>query len=171
MAPSILHESLGSLESRGRDSHGTLPAGPHPAKEDSSAAYTRITSLNLAAVPPDTVCKFQLSLTATALGPVDMPLFVVRSARPGPTVGITCAVHGNEVNGIAVVQQLFRDMGAGGGRASGHGASHLPASEPPLHVDCGTVVGIPVVNVPGFLASIRCFDEDSKQDLNRLMPG
>ncbi|KAL1889486.1 hypothetical protein Sste5346_008864 [Sporothrix stenoceras] len=53
---------------------------------------------------------------------------------------------------------------------NGHGPLHAPASEP-LHIERGTVIGIPVVNVPGFLASIRCFDEDSKQDLNRLMPG
>lgn len=163
MAPSILNESPenGISETPALKSSAATQNGHQ-------ADAARVTSLDISAIPTDTICRFQLGLTSTALGSVDIPIFAFRSKNPGPTVGITCAVHGNEVNGIPVVQQLFRDMTAEA--SSGYGASHSTASES-FRVERGTVIGIPVVNVPGFLASIRCFDEDSKQDLNRLMPG
>ncbi|CAK7208950.1 hypothetical protein SCUCBS95973_000286 [Sporothrix curviconia] len=173
MAPSVLNESHenGDPCSAGVE---RLPQEDKPhakapvAVEEGPGRISRISTLDVSAMPTDTVCRFQLSLTSTALGSVDIPIFAYRSSNPGPTVGITCAVHGNEVNGIPVVQQLFRDMGSGfsNEHASSHSTEHnlLPMKR-------GTAIGIPVVNVPGFLASIRCFDEDSKQDLNRLMPG
>ena len=30
--------------------------------------------------------------------------------KPGPTVGIAAAIHGNELNGIPVIQRLFREI-------------------------------------------------------------
>ncbi|CAK7207586.1 hypothetical protein SEUCBS139899_010396 [Sporothrix eucalyptigena] len=171
MAPSVLNESLENGDSCSDNGHA-LPqvdkAESHANGREYAHNVTKISSLDVTAIPTDTACRYQLSLTSTALGSVDIPIFAYRSKNPGPTVGITCAIHGNEVNGIPVIQQLFRDME--GNVSNEHAASHLPAPER-LHVERGTIIGIPVANVPGFLASIRCFDEDSKQDLNRLMPG
>lgn len=163
MAPSVLNES----PENGVTEATTLKSSSATSAHQ-SIDVIHITTLAISAIPTDTVCRFQLSLTSTALGTVDIPIFALRSKEPGPVVGVTCAVHGNEVNGIPVVQRLFRDMTTEA--SNGHGASHLSDSEP-FRIERGTVIGIPVVNVPGFLASIRCFDEDSKQDLNRLMPG
>jgi uncharacterized protein len=64
-------------------------------------------------------------------------------------VGVTAAVHGNELNGVPTIHRLF--------------ASLDPASL------VGTVVAVPVVNVPGFLMNQREF-RDGK-DLNREFPG
>lgn len=158
MAPAILHESPENGSSR---APALKPTVLHITEKGSHTNVVNITSLDISAIPFDTVCRYQLSLSATALGSADIPIFAYRSSNPGPTVGITCAVHGNEVNGIPVIQQLFRDVAVQG---EDYGIE-------PFTVDRGTLIGIPVVNVPGFLASIRCFDEDSKQDLNRLMPG
>lgn len=111
-------------------------------------------NLDLTSLPIDKVQKLFLTVAATALGPVNVPILGYRSSIPGPIVGITCAIHGNEVNGIPVIQRLF---------ASIEKITSITGSAVK-----GTIIGIPIMNVPGFLDSVRSFDG---QDLNRLMPG
>ncbi|MCB9617394.1 MAG: succinylglutamate desuccinylase/aspartoacylase family protein [Sandaracinus sp.] len=84
-----------------------------------------------------------------AARPVHVPAIVARGVRPGPTVGITAAVHGNELNGIATIHRLFRRID-------------------PNELS-GTVVGATIVNVPGFIRHDRLYPD--AQDLNRVMPG
>lgn len=81
--------------------------------------------------------------------PIVCPVVVVRGQQPGPVVGITAAVHGNELNGIDAIHALLKEL------------------DPQTLV--GTVVAVPVVNVPGYLSNERTFND--RQDLNRLMPG
>ena len=81
--------------------------------------------------------------------PVCVPVLVARGRHPGPVFGVTAAVHGDEVNGIPVIQKLFRQL-----------------DPEALH---GTVIGVPVVTLPAFLDMRRRFGEGF--DLNRLMPG
>jgi len=67
----------------------------------------------------------------------------------GQVLGLTSAIHGNELNGIPVIHRLFQE----------------------LDVDelGGTLVAIPVLNPPGFLRHLREFSDG--QDLNRAFPG
>lgn len=81
--------------------------------------------------------------------PISIPLMIRRGHTDGPVVGLTAAVHGNELNGIPVIQRLFRDI-----------------EDMPLQ---GTVVGVPVVNTPAFFRKKRRFIDDV--DLNHIMPG
>jgi len=81
--------------------------------------------------------------------PVRIPLLVIRGAEPGPVVGLTAAVHGNELNGIPTIHRLFKRL-------------------PPDQVR-GTVVGATIVNVPGYLRYDRLFPDE--RDLNRIFPG
>jgi len=74
---------------------------------------------------------------------------IAKGATEGKTIGITAAVHGNELNGISVIQRLFSQIDV----------KQLQ----------GTIVGIPVVNVPSFLKKQRRFIDG--KDLNRIMPG
>jgi predicted deacylase len=110
-----------------------------------------IDELDVTAVPPGEIRRYRLRLGSDPLGrAIWSPVLVARGAEPGPTFGITAAVHGNEVNGIRVIQQLFRDID--------------PAS---LR---GALVGVPVVNTLAFLELSRTFGADGF-DLNRVMPG
>jgi uncharacterized protein len=84
-----------------------------------------------------------------AARPVHVPAIVAKGARPGPVVGITAAVHGNELNGIATIHRLFRRID-------------------PNELT-GTVVGVTIVNVPGYIRHDRLYPD--AQDLNRIMPG
>ncbi|MBK8879486.1 MAG: succinylglutamate desuccinylase/aspartoacylase family protein [Haliscomenobacter sp.] len=81
--------------------------------------------------------------------PVSVPVFVAKGPEKGPVLGLTAAVHGNEINGIPVIQRLFREI-----------------DPTRLH---GTLVGVPVMNVPAVLQRQRRFFEES--DLNAIMPG
>ncbi|KAG5437819.1 hypothetical protein PCANB_000533 [Pneumocystis canis] len=107
------------------------------------------TSLDLESLPRGRISKLWISLIEDALKPLSVPVLVARGVKHGPVVGLTCALHGNEVNGIRVVHRLYE--------------SELNPES--LH---GTIVAITVANIQGFLTSSRGF---KSQDLNRLMPG
>ncbi len=81
--------------------------------------------------------------------PICIPLMVARGMGDGPTVGVTAAIHGNELNGISVIQRLFNEID-------------------PKELN-GTIMGIPVANVPGFSRGTRRFNDNV--DLNHIMPG
>ena len=78
-----------------------------------------------------------------------LPMAVVNGAGNGPTVFVTAAIHGDELNGIAICQQL------------------LPALDPATLR--GAVVIVPIVNVMG--AQIRSRYMPDRRDLNRSFPG
>jgi len=94
--------------------------------------------------------NFWLTIAHNALGlPIEIPIMVCKGLEDGPVVGITAAVHGNELNGISVIQRLFSDLDVESMK--------------------GTVIGVPLVNVPSFIRQERYFKDGS--DLNRIMPG
>lgn len=80
---------------------------------------------------------------------VEIPIIIERSKIPGPTVLITAAIHGDEINGVEVVRQLI--------------ARKL--NKPKR----GTIICIPILNVFGFLNGDRSFPDG--RDLNRVFPG
>lgn len=92
-----------------------------------------------------------LSLSQRALGtPIQVPFVILRGAQPGPVLGLSAAVHGNELNGIPIIHNV------------------LDTIDPEeLH---GSLVCAPVVNVLGFSAGVRRFPVDGV-DLNHVFPG
>jgi hypothetical protein len=87
----------------------------------------------------------------TYLGdPVEVPVTVVNGDRPGPRVFVVAAVHGDELNGVKVAQEVAR--------------RYDPADL------AGTVVVVHVANVPAFQAQQR-YIPIYDQDLNRAFPG
>lgn len=81
--------------------------------------------------------------------PVLVPVTVVRGRRRGPMLFVTAAVHGDELNGVAVIRDLLIDQDLSG--------------------LAGTLIAVPVVNVPGFLNQTRMLPD--RRDLNRSFPG
>lgn len=80
--------------------------------------------------------------------PVSVPVTVVRGG-PGPTLFVTATVHGDELNGVGILRDLLNDTDFSGLR--------------------GSVIAVPVVNVPGFLVQDRRLPD--RRDLNRSFPG
>ncbi len=77
------------------------------------------------------------------------PVLVVNGAQAGPTLCLTGAVHGDELNGIEIIRRTMYDL------------------EPEKL--SGRVVGIPIVNLPGFQQGTRYLPD--RRDLNRHFPG
>lgn len=75
---------------------------------------------------------------------------VYRSKNPGPTLLLLGGVHGDEINGIEIVNQLVME-------------------DEFDHIDCGTVIAIPLLNVFGFNNLSR--DVPDGKDVNRSFPG
>lgn len=80
---------------------------------------------------------------------IRIPVFVRRGRADGPTLAITAAVHGDEINGVGAIREL---IGA-----------------PPFDVVAGTLVLVPVVAMPGFERHSRYLPD--RRDLNRCFPG
>ena len=80
---------------------------------------------------------------------IRIPLHVWRGARPGPTVFVTAAVHGDELNGTGTIRHLIL--------------------ESPFDLLAGSLVLVPVVNILGFERLSR-YSPD-RRDLNRSFPG
>ena len=81
--------------------------------------------------------------------PITLTVRVIHGARPGPTLIINGAVHGDEVNGVEIIRRVLR-----------HSAIKGMA---------GTLIAVPIVNVYGFLTNTRYLPD--RRDLNRSFPG
>lgn len=94
----------------------------------------------------------RLSWSATELFegvPVSTPVLVVNGELPGPTLCLTAAVHGDELNGIEMVRRVMHNLN-------------------PEKLS-GAVIGVPIVNVQGFRRGSRYLPD--RRDLNRFFPG
>ncbi|KYH26714.1 aspartoacylase [Halalkalicoccus paucihalophilus] len=102
-------------------------------------------------VAPGETANIRYTVSETYLGdPIRIPVTIVNGEHDGPTACLTAATHGDELNGIEVV------------RAVAYEWDHSD-----LH---GTIVCLPVLNVPGFLAQQR-YLPILDRDLNRSFPG
>lgn len=81
---------------------------------------------------------------------IDIPVFVFRSANPGPTLLLSAGMHGEETNGVEIIRRIIT-----------HG--EVPK------LKCGSLIAIPVINVVSFLFGSR--DLPDGRDLNRCFPG
>ncbi|MFD2738673.1 succinylglutamate desuccinylase/aspartoacylase family protein [Sulfitobacter aestuarii] len=81
--------------------------------------------------------------------PVHLSVEVFHGKRPGPTMFVSAAVHGDEVIGVEIVRRLLR--------------------APQLRSLRGTLLVVPVVNSFGFLNRSRYLPD--RRDLNRCFPG
>lgn len=109
-----------------------------------------IKELKVSKIPKGAISRFWLEIVTDGMGvPVHLPIMVARGKKKGKIVGITAAVHGNELNGIPVIQRLFQELD--------------------VNKMKGIVVGIPVVNIPSYIQKIRRFPDGT--DLNHIMPG
>ena len=80
---------------------------------------------------------------------IEIPIIIERANKPGPTLLITAAIHGDEINGVEIVRQLIARK----------------INKPVI----GTIICIPILNIFGFLNTSRDFPDG--RDLNRRFPG
>ncbi|MGR8919488.1 MAG: succinylglutamate desuccinylase/aspartoacylase family protein [Gammaproteobacteria bacterium] len=80
---------------------------------------------------------------------IDTPVIVLRGAKPGPSLCLTAAIHGDELNGVEIVRRLL-------------------AGTDPKDLR-GMLIGAPIVNLLGFSSGSRYLPD--RRDLNRYFPG
>ncbi len=81
--------------------------------------------------------------------PMTIEALVVNGTRPGPTLWLTAAVHGDELNGIEIVRRIADGVTAG--------------------TLAGSLIAVPIVNVFGVVEGSRYMPD--RRDLNRAFPG
>ncbi|MCB1521030.1 MAG: succinylglutamate desuccinylase/aspartoacylase family protein [Hyphomicrobiaceae bacterium] len=81
--------------------------------------------------------------------PVTLPVHVLNGTRPGPTLFVSGAIHGDELNGVEIVRRILRTVA-------------------PANIS-GTLLCVPVVNAFGFIGRSRYLPD--RRDLNRSFPG
>ena len=101
-------------------------------------------------VPPGEDRPFRLIGSESFSGmAVRIPIFVERGVSDGPTVFLTAALHGNEINGTGAIRELIADRS--------------------FVLKAGMLIMVPVVNVLGFDRHSRYLPD--RRDLNRCFPG
>ena len=81
--------------------------------------------------------------------PTQLPVRVIRGKKDGPTIFVSAAIHGDELNGIEIIRR-FRTLNI-------------------LKKIKGTVILVPIVNVYGIMTLSRYLPD--RRDLNRSFPG
>lgn len=84
--------------------------------------------------------------TDTTMG---IPVFIKRGKKPGPTLFLSAAIHGDELNGIEIINRIINSKSINNIR--------------------GTLIAVPMVNVYGVLNQSRYLPD--RRDLNRSFPG
>ncbi len=115
---------------------------------DESAEVIR--ELKVEDAPRGEITCYWLQIVRDGMGvPIRIPVIVARGRKDGKVLGLTAAVHGNELNGIPVIQKLFTQI-------------NIEELE-------GAIVGVPIVNAPALVRKKRRFIDGT--DLNHIMPG
>jgi len=83
-------------------------------------------------------------------GQITIPILIARGPSSGKTIFISSGVHGDEINGIKILQRFINSL-------------DVTALK-------GTIIFLPLINVSGFKAKERYVQYDGK-DLNRCFPG
>lgn len=80
---------------------------------------------------------------------MSIPVHIQRGKRDGPTLFVSAAIHGDELNGIEIINRLLKSKAIKRLR--------------------GTLIAVPMVNVYGVLSQSRYLPD--RRDLNRSFPG
>jgi len=127
----------------------TAEVSESPEPEAEEPEQTPLIMLD-SAVPPGTSTRLSWLPNVSFMGiSAPTPVLVVHGAQPGPTLCLTAAIHGDELNGIEVVRRVLYSID-------------------PTELK-GTVIGVPIVNLQGFRRSSRYLPD--RRDLNRYFPG
>lgn len=81
-----------------------------------------------------------------------LPILIERGKEPGPTIWLCAGTHGDEVNGIEVIQRIFNHLAKRG------------------NLKRGSLYAMPLINPMGF-EMIKRENPYDEEDINRNFPG
>jgi uncharacterized protein len=80
---------------------------------------------------------------------ITWPLYVIHGKKTGPTLFLSGAIHGDEINGMEIIRRVLNTRS--------------------INRLSGTLIALPVVNIFGFINQTRYLPD--RRDLNRSFPG
>ncbi len=126
------------------------PEPPEPGPEPVSLPLSTSLLILGTEVQQGTATRLSWSPSQTLEGiATPTPVLIVNGAEAGPTLCLTAAIHGDELNGIETVRRVLYNLDPESLR--------------------GAVIGVPIVNLQGFHRSSRYLAD--RRDLNRYFPG
>ncbi|RIV69544.1 succinylglutamate desuccinylase/aspartoacylase family protein [Flagellimonas aequoris] len=112
--------------------------------------YPIVDQINLSDYKAGTINNIWLQLGDDGFSnPILIPVIIAKGFSEGEVIGLTASIHGNELNGIPIIQNVIASLDAAKMK--------------------GTVVAIPGLNPLAIANTQREFID--LQDLNRLFPG
>jgi predicted deacylase len=81
--------------------------------------------------------------------PMSLPVTVINGKHEGPTLWLSAAIHGDEINGVEIIRRILEQLS-------------------PRNLN-GSLIAVPVVNIFGFIGQSRYLPD--RRDLNRSFPG
>ena len=107
-------------------------------------------TIDLASFKPNSKQNIWLKISENALGTdIVIPVIILKGDSDKPVLGITAAIHGDEINGTSIIHHLTDKVD--------------------VNKLKGTIVAFPVLNPEGYLLNQR--DDINQEDLNRIFPG
>jgi len=82
---------------------------------------------------------------------LEIPVMIINGVKKGPVLGVTAGVHPCEYTGIETVMRLYASLDPKG--------------------LCGTILAVPIVNVPGFQMRSAYVNPIDELNMNRIFPG
>jgi predicted deacylase len=148
---SSLLQAIGAEELQGPNlANDELTANQAEADTLQSDSAERTLDLLGTRIAPGEIRRLLWIAGETSYGSkLETPVYVIRGTKPGPTLCLTAAVHGDELNGVEIIRKLVSDIA-------------------PKKLK-GTVIGVPIVNLLGFTRGTRYLPD--RRDLNRYFPG
>lgn len=112
--------------------------------------FKSIQNLNEISNHPKEINNYWLEMGTNTYGyPMFIPIIVIQGEVNGPTLGLTAAIHGNELNGIAIIHKLIENID--------------------INKLKGRIIAVPGLNHVSIQEDERKFVDD--EDLNRIFPG
>lgn len=109
-----------------------------------------VSEINLDSLPTNSSSRFWLKLTEDSFSKgYTVPVIVLKGKPNAPVIGLTAALHGNELNGIPVIQELVNKID--------------------VQKLNGTIMAVPGINAVSIPNHKRRFVD--QKDLNRNFPG
>lgn len=129
---------------------GDAATGPRPARKRTRRSDHPDFEIGTVSVPAGRKVETELPVARLLTGsPLSVPLQILHGTSPGPTIWLDAAIHGDELNGVEIIRRVL-------------------ALLDPRRLS-GTVLAVPVLNVPGFMNGSRYLPD--RRDLNRSFPG
>lgn len=126
---------------------GTLAGGTAAAQPGSAASFT----VGTATAARGQKAFGAIEVPAGTDAALSIPVAVVHGARPGPVLAIVSGAHGTEYASIIAVERLIQQID--------------PATV------SGTVILVPLVNVPSFEQKVAHVNPVDGKSMNRFYPG